>query len=333
MPDSLCSAAVPVHGPTIVLHGGAWDIPDEVLADHREGMQKAMNVGRTAIRDGQSALNVATQVVAALESHGAFDAGPGAMLNQDGRAQLDAGVMDGATLDFGSVMAVERCASPVRVARRLLDAGNGSVRMLTGAGAERFAEAEGFDLIDNRELVCDREQRRFDALQSKAQSVHPSESFLPGAPPSNVGEAGSGHASGHDTVGCVVRDMHGQFAAATSTGGTPFKPPGRVGDSPLPGAGFYANDRGAVSSTGWGEAIAAVVLAHSILRDVEDGHAAEKAARRHLSNMHRRIHNPEGDGACGGAIIVTGEHAVWAHTTPRMARAVWRDGESVWMDV
>jgi L-asparaginase / beta-aspartyl-peptidase len=329
MTDTLRSAALPVYGPTIVLHGGAWDIPDEVLADHRDGMREAMEVGITAVRDGQPALDVATAVVAALESHGAFDAGRGAMLNQDGRAQLDAGVMDGATLNYGSVMAVERCASPVRVARRLLDAGNGSVRMLTGVGAERFAEAEGFDLIDNGELVCDREQKRFDELQAQAQSVHPSEAFLPGAP-SVDGDAAS---PGHDTVGCVVRDTRGQFAAATSTGGTPFKPPGRIGDSPLPGAGFYANERGAVSSTGWGEAIAAVVLAHSILRDVEEGSAAEEAARRELSRMHRRIQNPDGSGACGGVIILTGKHAVWAHTTPRMARAIWRGGEPIWLNV
>ncbi len=329
MPDSLRSAAVPVHGPTILLHGGAWDIPDEVLAEHRRGMQEAIEVGIAAVRGGLPALDVATDVVAALESHGAFDAGQGAMLNQDGRAQLDAGVMDGATLGYGSVMAVERCASPVRVARRLLDAGNGSVRMLTGDGAERFAEAEGFDLIDNLELVCDRERARFDEIHAKARSAHSSRSFLPDASSFEADAA----RSAHDTVGCVVRDTQGRFAAATSTGGTPFKPPGRVGDSPLPGAGFYANELGAVSSTGWGEAIAAVVLAHSILRDVEEGSTAEEAARRELERMHARIQNSNGDGACGGAIIVTDKHAVWAHTTPRMARAIWRDGEPVCVHV
>jgi beta-aspartyl-peptidase (threonine type) len=211
----------------------------------------------------------------------------------------------------------------------LLDAGNGSVRMLTGEGAERFAEAEGFNLIENGELVCDREKQRFEELRAKAESVHPSQSFLPGASTLDV----NAESSGHDTVGCVVRDRQGCFAAATSTGGTPFKPPGRVGDSPLPGAGFYANDQGAVSSTGWGEAIAAVVLTHSILRDVENGSNAEEAARRHLTRTHRRIQNPDGEGACAGVIVVTGEQAVWAHTTPRMARAVWRAGGPVWMDV
>lgn len=328
MSDLLHSAAVPVNGPTIVLHGGAWDIPDEVLDAHRAGMREAMHVGIDALQAGQSALDVATAVVASLESHGAFDAGRGAMLNQDGRAQLDAGVMDGATLGYASVMAVERCSSPVRVARRLLDVGNGSVRMLAGHGAERFAEAEGFDLIANEELVCDREQNRFETLREQAGSAHPSQSFLPGIPSLENPAAG-----GHDTVGCVVRDVKGHFAAATSTGGTPFKPPGRVGDSPLPGAGFYANHVGAVSSTGWGEAIAAVVLAHSILRNVADGESAERAARRELLRMNRRIQNPEGEGACGGAIVVTIDQALWAYTTPRMARAVWRDGESVWLDV
>ena len=343
--NALRSAAFPVRGPAIVVHGGAWDIPDDVLVDHRKGLREAMAAGRDAMASGSTALDIATRVVATLESNGAFDAGCGAMLNQDGRAQLDAGVMDGETLDYASVMAVERCASPVRVARRLLDAGEGAVRMLAGEGAERFAEAEGFDLVENDALICERERKRFESLRASVDDVHTSASFLPGAGVHNrsaqsraaqnsAGQNGTTqNVAGCDTVGCVVRDEEGRFAAATSTGGTPFKPPGRVGDSPLPGSGFYANRVGAVSSTGWGEAIAAVVLAHSILQSVKNGEEAEQAARDALSEMNRRIRNPDGEGARGGAIVLTGSHAVWAHTTPRMARAVWREGHGTYVEV
>lgn len=326
----LRSAAFDVRGPTIVVHGGAWDIPGDVLDDHRDGLREAVAAGRDALASGSTPLDVATRVVATLEANGAFDAGRGAMLNQDGRVQLDAGVMDGETLDYASVMAVERCASPVRVARRLLDAGKGAVRMLAGEGAERFAEAEGFDLVENDTLICERERQRFESLRASVEDVHTSASFLPGADVRS--RSITGHA-GCDTVGCVVRDDEGRFAAATSTGGTPFKPPGRVGDSPLPGSGFYANRFGAVSSTGWGEAIAAVVLAYSILRSVETGEEAERAARDALSEMNARICNPDGEGARGGAIVLTRDHAVWAHTTPRMARAVWREGHDTYVEV
>lgn len=338
--NALRSAAFSVRGPAIVVHGGAWDIPDDVLVDHRKGLREAIAAGRDAMASGSTALDIATCVVATLEANGAFDAGCGAMLNQDGRVQLDAGVMHGETLDYASVMAVERCASPVRVARRLLDAGEGAVRMLAGDGAERFAEAEGFDLVENNALICERERERFESLRASVDEVHTSASFLPGAGVHNPSAQNSTaqnstaqNDAGCDTVGCVVRDEEGRFAAATSTGGTPFKPSGRVGDSPLPGSGFYANRVGAVSSTGWGEAIAAVVLAHSILQSVKNGDEAEPAARDALSEMNRRIRNPDGKGARGGAIVLTGSHAVWAHTTPRMARAVWREGHGTYVEV
>jgi len=333
--NALHSASFPVRGPAIVVHGGAWDIPDDVLVDHRKGLREAMAAGRDAMASGSTALDIATRVVATLEENGAFDAGRGAMLNQDGRVQLDAGVMDGETLDYASVMAVERCTSPVSVARRLLDAGEGAVRMLAGEGAERFAEAEGFDLVKNDALICERERKRFELLRAAVDEVHTSVSFLPGAGVHNHSAQSRAAQSdaGCDTVGCVVRDPDGHFAAATSTGGTPFKPPGRVGDSPLPGSGFYANRVGAVSSTGWGEAIAAVVLAHSILQSVKNGEEAEPAARDALSEMNRRIRNPDGEGARGGAIVLTGSHAVWAHTTPRMAQAVWRKGHDTYVEV
>jgi beta-aspartyl-peptidase (threonine type) len=306
-------------GPTLLVHGGAWDIPDSALADHRDGLREAVERGRERLLDGTAALDVVTAVVVTLEEHGAFDAGRGAMLNQD------AGVMDGASLAYGAVMATRRLPRPVRVARRLLDAGDGRVRMLTGEGAERFAEAEGMDLVENSRLICDRERERYEKLRTQAEAEHPSASFLPGAPNSDAGA---------DTVGCVARDREGRVAAATSTGGTPFKPPGRVGDSPLPGAGFYATPGGAASATGWGEAIAAVVLSSRAVDALNGDASPETVARRRLRHMHESVTNPEGKGATGGLLLLDAEgRGAWAYTTPRMARAGWNGDDGFWVDV
>ena len=307
-------------GPALLVHGGAWDIPDAVVRDHRDGLREALGVGRQLLRDGGAALDVVTETVAALEAHGAFDAGCGAMLNQDGAVELDAGIMDGATLRYGSVMATQRVAHPVRVARRLLADDRGQARMLVGEGAERFADAEGFALVDNDALVCERERARYEQLRTEADRVVPSRSFRPQA--------------GHDTVGCVARDANGRLAAATSTGGTPFKPPGRVGDSPLPGAGFYATEGAAVSATGWGEAIAAVVLACRTADAVHGGATPEEAARARLLHMHDCVDDPDGEGATGGLLVLDADgHGAVAFTTPRMARAGWHAGGEAWVAV
>jgi beta-aspartyl-peptidase (threonine type) len=321
----VASHRLPGAGPAVVVHGGAWDIPDEALQAHREGLRRAVGVGRRLVERGTRALDVATEAVAVLEGHGAFDAGCGAMLNQDGEAELDAGLMDGASGDYGSVMAVRRLPEPVRVARRLLDAGKGRVRMLAATGAERFAEAQGMPLVDNDALVSARERRRYERLRSEAEARHPSASFLPGASGERLG----------DTVGCVVRDADGHLAAATSTGGTPFKPPGRVGDSPLPGAGFYASPRAAAGATGWGEAIAGVVLSREAVAAVESGTDVETAARHGLAAMHERVASPDGKGATGGLILADAAgRAAWAHTTPRMAAAGWSaDAGAPWVEI
>jgi beta-aspartyl-peptidase (threonine type) len=319
MAHSLHSESMTAEGPLLLVHGGAWDIPEAVLADHRDGLEEALATGRTALGDAP-ALTVVTDTVAALEAHSAFNAGCGAMLNQDGEAELDAGVMAGATLDYGAVMGTLRLAHPVRVARRLLTDGEGRVRMLAGTGAERFAQAKGVALVDNEALICDREQQRYDRLRAQAEAEHPSRSFLPGASAPD----------GADTVGAVSRDADGRLAAATSTGGTPFKPPGRIGDSPLPGSGFYADEHVAVSATGWGEAIAAVGLAREVREHVRSGASAETAARKALATMHRRVESPDGDGATGGCIVVTPQEAAYAYTTPRMARGWTDETEAAW---
>ena len=310
------------EGPCLLVHGGAWDIPDGVCAAHRDGLQAAVAQGRTLLEAGASAVEVVTETVAMLEAHGAFDAGRGAMLNRNGVAELDAGLMDGATLDYGAVIGVQRLEQPVRVAHRLLVRSDGQARILTRKGAEQFAAHEGFELVDNETLICERERARHVRLQREAEQYHTSHSFL-----SDTSES-------HDTVGCVAKDREGQLAAATSTGGTPFAPPGRVGDSPLPGAGFYANQHAAASTTGWGEAIAAMALAVRSVDAAAMGAEPEAVLRQRLTDMHATIQNRDGDGATGGLILLGASgRSAWAFTTPRMARAGWRAGQAPWVAV
>lgn len=305
----LQSGSVEDSGPILLVHGGAWDIPDAYVEAHRTGLDTVLEKGKSSLQQHDRAVLVVREAVTALELHEAFNAGHGAMLNQEGEAELDAGIMDGKTLEFGAVAATKRLAHPVRVAHKLLIEGEGRVRFLVAEGAERFARAQGIPLVSNDRLICAREQKRYELLRKQTESYHQSQSFLHGV--ANV-PAG-------DTVGGVVRDTSGNVAAATSTGGTPFKPPGRVGDSPLPGSGFYADDHVAVSASGWGEAIATVGLARTVREFVVDGATAESAARKALSHLFEQVQSPDGAGATAGCIVVTDHEAAYAFTTPRMA--------------
>ena len=313
MSCSLNSRPIDAQGPLLLVHGGAWDIPDGVLEAHREGLEEVLSTASGAHQSDTEAVAGVTEAVAALERHGAFNAGYGAMLNQDGEVELDAGVMSGDTLDYGAVMAVRHVKHPIRLAARLLQAENSRMRMVAADGADRVAAAQGIDRVPNDELVHPRERRRYERLRARAEAEHPSRSFLPQ----------DARPGGRDTVGAVMRDASGTLAAGTSTGGTPFKPSGRVGDAPIPGAGFYADAHVAVSTTGWGEAIAAVGLARDVRERVRDGATAHDAARKSLRRMHTSISSPDGEGATGGCIVVTPDDAAVAFTTPRMARG-WR---------
>lgn len=313
----LQSGSTASAGPCLLIHGGAWAIPDSEVGAHRDGLRRALDRGRALLAKGTPALDVATETVAAMEAHGAFDAGRGAVLTRDGVVELDAGVMDGATLRFGAVAAVRRLPQPVRVARRLLDAGGGAVRLLAGAGAEAFAETEGFALVENEALICPRERKRYERLHAEA-GYHPSHPFL----------------TPRGTVGCVARDRAGRVAAATSTGGTPLRPPGRIGDTPLPGCGFYAGAHAAASATGWGEAIATVLLCGRAVDAAAGGTAPEAAAAEGLRRMHKTVRNRDGAGAAGGLILLRADgQGGWAFTTPRMARGGWAEGGAAWIEV
>jgi beta-aspartyl-peptidase (threonine type) len=288
----------------LIVHGGAWDIPDELVAGHLAGVRAAAEAGAAVLRAGGSALDAVEAAVRLMEDDPIFDAGRGSFLTQDGTVELDAGVMLGPDYEVGAVAAVRRVAHPVTLARRVLESGR--FAMLAGPGATRFAAAIGLDLIEDAALIVPREQARWETLRRDPQ-YDPREAF---------GEAPA------DTVGAVARDRAGRIAAATSTGGVPFKAPGRVGDSPLVGCGFYATGAGGASSTGYGEAILRVGLARSAVERLAAPWSLPPAEAAHaaLATLTARD-------ATGGLILLPTHGApTWACTTPRMAVA-WQDAD------
>lgn len=292
------------HSPVLLVHGGAWAIPDDAVESHLNGVRKALAAGWAALRKGGSALDAVESAVMTLEDDETFDAGRGSFLNRDGKVQLDAFLMDGENLRAGGVGCVERIKNPIHAARVVLEK-SPHVYFVT-EGAERFAEENGIQLIENTELVVPREVERWKNAKEQRYLTTPSEFCSP--------------TSSHDTVGAVALDAKGNIAGGTSTGGTLNKAPGRVGDSSLIGCGCYAdNDTGAASTTGWGEPMMKVVLAKWATDRVGYGDAPEQAAREAIHYVHRRVHGH------GGIILLDRKGRVGvAHNTPRMAWAVQR---------
>ncbi|MBG0777017.1 MAG: isoaspartyl peptidase/L-asparaginase [Desulfovibrionaceae bacterium] len=319
--------------PKLIVHGGAWDIPDEHVDAHLAGVRAAVEEVYPRLLQGMSALEAVERAVNVLEADPAFDAGRGAFLNADGRIELDAMIMDGARLDFGAVAGVRNLLHPVSLARRVLEAED--FRILIGEGAMRFARECGFVELDPRELLTERELAFYESIKDDAQfSILGSFGKKPAGPAGGKKpKAPAGPGSGpSDTVGAVALDASGDLACATSTGGTPRKHPGRVGDSPIIGCGGYAdNELGAASATGYGEAILRVMLCRTAcegLRVVpETGGAgagaagAMDAARAAIDVLEHRA------GGLGGVILLTprGDFG-FAHNTPRMAFATADEG-------
>ena len=218
---------------------------------YRGALERALAAGHAVLAAGGSSLDAVCAAVVELEDSPLFNAGRGAVYNAEGRHEMDAGVMDGATLAAGAVAAVGRIRNPVLAARAVMEKGRHV--LLVGPGAERFAARQGLRM-EKREYFATR--ARLLALKRNVQ----------------------GH---HGTVGAVARDIAGNLAAATSTGGYTGKLPGRVGDSPVVGAGVYADNAAcAVSGTGLGEAFIRAVLAHDVAARMRYGGEALAAAAR-----------------------------------------------------
>lgn len=315
--------------PALIVHGGAWDIPDDEVEPHLDGCRAALAAGWQVLEAGGSALDAVEAAVRVLEDAPIFDAGTGSVLNRDGIVELDAAIMDGETLRSGGVAAVQRVPNPITLARRVLES---EVVLLVGPGAERFADSCGIprcahaDLIVERELQRWRELRETTAFQASNSFQRPA-SEVAGARGVVSGGQSSPLQNPGDTVGAVAVDAGGRIAAGTSTGGITNKPPGRVGDSPLVGAGLYADvQTGGCSTTGWGESIIKVLLAKTATDLIGAGHSPTEAAHRAIEVLAKRV------GGLGGCIVLDAEGRVgFAFNTPRMAYAyrVMDGGEAV----
>ncbi|MGA9584554.1 MAG: isoaspartyl peptidase/L-asparaginase [Terracidiphilus sp.] len=302
----------------MLVHGGAWAIPDDAAEAHLSGVRRALEAGYKVLTRGGSALDAVEVAVTMLEDDPTFDAGRGSFLTSDGRVQLDALLMDGGRMKAGGVACVERLRNPIQAARLVLE--QSPHVYFVGTGAEEFARSHGMPLIDNAELVLDRERERLknakerqaaglaDATFSGLEDDKGPETAVAPATESPLG-------SSHDTVGAVALDVHGNLAAGTSTGGTLNKTPGRVGDSSLIGCGCYAdNMSAAVSLTGWGEPIMKLVLGKWATDRVAAGSAPEFSAREAISYLHNRL------GGHGGIILLGPDGRFgMAHNTPAMA--------------
>jgi beta-aspartyl-peptidase (threonine type) len=289
--------------PSLIVHGGAWDIPDDAKDSCEDGCRRALQAGWAILSRGGSALDAVEAAIVVLEDAPVFDAGTGSHLNLDGRVECDAIVMDGETLRAGAIAAVQRIRNPIRLARTLME--KGPHMMLVGEGAERYAKEQGIAWCDPEELVTDTEREAWKRcrMDKHAAANH------------------RGHEQG--TVGAVAVDRAGRLIAGTSTGGTCCKLPGRVGDSPLIGCGCYADaEAGGVSCTGYGEAIMKVVLAKAatdLLRQpVNSGEnpseIADRAAREAVKLLAQR-----GRGTGGLILLDRNGNPGYAFNTAHMA--------------
>jgi L-asparaginase / beta-aspartyl-peptidase len=294
--------------PVLVIHGGAWAMPDDMVDAHIHGVTNALAAGWRVLERGGTALDAVEEAVVIMEDDETFDAGRGSFLNRDGKVQLDALIMDGSTLRTGGVGCVERLRNPVRAARKILS--DSPHVYFVGEGAERFAAEHGIALCNNQDLVIPREIQRlreYQATQTDSKADG-NDLFAPAAHDPTIS---------HDTVGAVALDRNGNIAAATSTGGTLNKAPGRLGDSSLIGCGCYANNESAaVSTTGWGEPIMKLVLAKWTADRIQAGNLPEWSAQEAMNYLKQRLNGH------GGIIVLNPEgHIGIAHNTPRMAWA------------
>jgi beta-aspartyl-peptidase (threonine type) len=284
--------------PRLIVHGGAWSIPDEFEHDHIRGVYSAVSEIYPELQNGMTALDAVEAAVKILEQDPTFDAGRGAFLNAIGEIELDAMIMDGVTLNFGAVAGVQNILHPVTLARQVMEQTEHC--FLIGKGAQQFASQIGISELDPRELLTPRELKFFEKIKNDPsfQTHQPFESRPNG------------------TVGAVAMDKSGNLAAATSTGGTPRKLPGRVGDSPMVGAGTYAdNEYGAASATGWGESIMKILMSKTAC-DLLEENSAELAAHKAVDLLNKRVQG------WGGIIIIdkSGQYG-FAHNTTKMAFA------------
>lgn len=306
--------------PTIVIHAGAGPVGAE-LRDHRQEVESTLRrVLRTAaarLGSGQDAVAVAVEAVQAMEDFEHFNAGYGAALCSDGSVELSAALMRGEDRAAGAVAGVRTVRNPIRAAQLVLESRQ---VLMIGQAADALAEAHGAELWPNHGFVTELQTVRLQAhVDRRTDDPGTADDRATADDRGTVDDRGIVDDRG--TVGAVCLDSHGRLAAATSTGGMTGQPPGRVGDSPLFGAGTWADDQIAVSCTGEGEAFIRVGVARWMACLVNDGVSAEEAGRRALAEVTAL-------GGEGGLIVLDAEgNAAMPFSSQAMPRGIWRDGQ------
>lgn len=271
--------------PAIVIHGGAGTIErgmmtDSAEAEIRAALQSALNTGYAAMENGGTALEAVTAAIGVLEDAPQFNAGRGAVMTSEGRHELDASVMDGSNLNAGAVAGVTTVKNPLRAAIAVME--KSPHVLLSGDGAETFAREQGLEQVENSYFTVPRIQKKYDAMNKNQGDLAPAEKAV----------------SKFGTVGAVAVDSDGNIAAGTSTGGMMNKRFGRIGDSPLIGAGTYAdNATCGVSCTGHGEYFIRIGVAKDVADQMEYGGKTLEQATKHT--IHRKLT----DMKAGGGLI------------------------------
>jgi beta-aspartyl-peptidase (threonine type) len=294
----------------IIVHGGAGAWPPSEHRAALDGVTKAARAGYQLLEQGGAALDACQAAVMALEDNPLFNAGAGSVLTLDGACETDAAIMRGSTLAAGAVAALRGVKNPIAVARKVMEETNHV--LLAGEGAERFARTMGFP---DHDPVTPERRRQWELLRAEIASGKPRHSGLsyrllasqPKEPPG--------------TVGCVALDASGEIVAGTSTGGVFMKLPGRVGDTPLLGAGTYASPAAGASATGLGEGIIKTLLSFRAVDAVASGLSPQEAAQRAVDLLTQTLGVEAG-------IIVLARDGRWgiAQNTPTMPVAVIAEG-------
>jgi len=290
----------------LIVHGGAWAIPSDRVEASKEGVEKAAREGWKQLSQGGSAVSAVQAAVTALEDNPVFDAGYGSVLTDSGEVEMDALIMDGKRMRSGAVGAVSCIKNPIDLARHIMD--NTDHTLLVGKGAERQAILAGLEIVDPNSLVTQEGKEEWETYKQYNSAVN---SLFSGR------SKDESQGIGHDTVGCVALDADGNIACATSTGGITGKMPGRVGDTPIVGAGGYADNQiGGVSTTGHGESITKACLAYTAILNMEQGLSPSDAGQKALTRMMDKV------GGAGGLIIIN-RSGEWCaeFSTQRMAWA------------
>jgi beta-aspartyl-peptidase (threonine type) len=312
---------------SIAIHGGAGvidrrDLKPEQERAYREAMTRVAAAGSQVLKDGGSALDAVEVAIRLLEDDPLFNAGRGAVFTAQGRNELDASIMDGATLKAGAVGGVTRTRHPISLARAVME--KSPHVMLIGDGADRFSQAAGLEQAEPDYFFT---ERRWRSLENFLRAEHLPVPARPAGGDRPDPANGLAHDEGkHGTVGVVALDSRGDVAAGTSTGGTTGKRWGRVGDSPIIGAGNYASNAScAVSATGTGEYFIRLTVAREICALVEHrGMTLQKAADEVVQRQLAKL------GGDGGVIAVAADGQIaWSYNTSGMYRARASDSQPI----